>query len=306
MRVIPAPAAPVAAPVGAPASSVPTAATAAVDDGLSVEGYEDLEAQLSMAPAVSFAGPTSTPSSTTASSTPAGARLPTDASTGPVPASAEGLHRGVHGPGVAGLQLALNAYGASPALAADGDFGPRTERSLRLLQHDLGLPVTGTLDAATIDAMGKRPPGDFAVQPTAVPTVAGSSAERLANAARDAAGRRDTIGRCAGGVGDALEAIGVKLRVPSAYLYAEKLGDDPRFKEVFIDRHQLKELPPGAVVVWGKSGTHPHGHVAITVGAGKEASDHVQSIRGGSYGGQWGNGVTTDQNFRVFMPAEEP
>jgi peptidoglycan hydrolase-like protein with peptidoglycan-binding domain len=277
------------------AATTTTAPTTSVDDGMSVEGFEDLQAQLSMAPAVTF-----TPSTATGSHVERAA-----ATDGPVPASAEGLQRGSNGPAVKGLQAALNAFGASPALATDGDFGPRTERALRLLQHDLGLPVTGALDAATIDAMGKRPPGDFAVQPTSVPSLPGSTAERLANAARDAAARRDTIGRCAGGVGDALEAIGVKMRVPSAYMYAEQLAGDGRFSEVFVDRAGLKDLPPGAVVVWGKSGNHPHGHVAITVGDGKEASDHVQTIRGGSYGGQWGHGVTTEQNFRVFVPTEE-
>ena len=211
----------------------------------------------------------------------------------------------MHGPQVHALQAALNAYGASPVLATDGDFGPRTDRALRLLQNDLGLPVTGTLDAATLDAMGRRPPGGFEVLATTGLPAAGSKADALARAAQQAAARRDTLGRCAGGVGDALEAIGVKVRVPSAYLYAEQLAGDARFHEVFVDRHELKDLPPGAVVVWGKSGNHPHGHVAITVGGGKEASDHVQAIRGGSYGGAWGGGVTTEQNFRVFVPDEE-
>ncbi len=261
-----------------------------------IEGLSDLQAQQSASPAAGAFQ--SSPSSSLSSSS-----SPSSSSSSPL--TGDGLHKGMHGPQVHALQAALNAYGASPALATDGDFGPRTDRALRLLQNDLGLPVTGTLDAATLDAMGRRPPGGFEVLATTGLPAAGSKASALAQAAQQAAARRDTLGRCAGGVGDALEAIGVKVRVPSAYLYAEQLAGDARFHEVFVDRHELKDLPPGAVVVWGKSGNHPHGHVAITVGGGKEASDHVQAIRGGSYGGAWGGGVTTEQNFRVFVPDEE-
>ena len=272
-------------------STTPAAATA-------IECLSDIVAQQSTAAAVGVFQSSSSSSLSSSS-------LSLSSSSSSSSLTGDGLHKGMHGPQVHALQAALNAYGASPVLATDGDFGPRTDRALRLLQNDLGLPVTGTLDAATLDAMGRRPPGGFEVLATTGLPAAGSKADALARAAQQAAARRDTLGRCAGGVGDALEAIGVKVRVPSAYLYAEQLAGDARFHEVFVDRHELKDLPPGAVVVWGKSGNHPHGHVAITVGGGKEASDHVQAIRGGSYGGAWGGGVTTEQNFRVFVPDEE-
>jgi hypothetical protein len=263
-------------PVAPTTSTTSASATTAAND-TNIESYEDAAAQMS------FGEPAATMTS-----------------------AAAAISKGSHSEEVRTLQQILNAYGAQPPLAVDGDFGPRTERALKLLQGELNVPTTGSLDPATTEAMGRRPAGGFEVVRSPHEARPGSVASQLADAARAAAERRNTMGRCAGGVGDALEAIGVKLRVASAYQYAEHFTKDERFEEVFVDRKGLKDLPPGAIVVWGKSANHPHGHVAITIGGGQEASDHAQSIRGGSYGGNWGGGVVTEQNFRVFIPKEKP
>lgn len=57
------------------------------------------------------------------------------------------LRRGDKGPDVAALQRAL---GITP----DGDFGPKTEAAVRMLQEDRGLVVDGIVGAMTRSALG--------------------------------------------------------------------------------------------------------------------------------------------------------
>ena len=57
-------------------------------------------------------------------------------------------------------QVALDAAGFSPGLI-DGAIGPKTELATREFQRARGLPVTGTLDKATADALGVDPDGVF-------------------------------------------------------------------------------------------------------------------------------------------------
>ena len=83
-----------------------------------------------------------------------------------------------------------------------------------------------------------------------------------------------------------------------------QLARDPDFKEVNVSRDQLAKLPRGAVVVWGKSGAKPYGHVSVALGDGREASDHVQrQTTGGRYGTDFGRGPDPQgRQFRVFIP----
>lgn len=227
-----------------------------------------------------------------------------------------GLSRGSRGGAVTALQDELNALGARPPLSTDGVFGPKTEFALKAFQQENRLPVTGKLDDATLLAIERGMAGGFSTIPAlpeaqrpprgADAEVFGERARILADAARDVARTRATVGRCAAGVGDALEAIGVGVRAPSAYLLAEKLAARDDFVELEVERRDLNSLPPGAVVVWGRSAKHAHGHVAITVGAGREASDHEQRMLGGSYGSDFGAGPTTGGSVvRVFVPRDE-
>jgi len=61
------------------------------------------------------------------------------------------LAPGARGDRVSALQRDLNRAGAS--IAVDGQFGPGTESALRAFQEAKGLPVTGSLDAATERAL---------------------------------------------------------------------------------------------------------------------------------------------------------
>ena len=92
----------------------------------------------------------------------------------------------------------------------------------------------------------------------------------------------------------------------SAYKYGSELANNPYFKEIphnIVSTMDLKTLPKGCVVVYdahykqgiGKDGSvnyHPHGHIAVTDGNGKDSGD-------GYY-----NMVVAKQetHIRVFIP----
>ncbi|HEY9871097.1 MAG TPA: hypothetical protein V6D08_18165 [Candidatus Obscuribacterales bacterium] len=104
---------------------------------------------------------------------------------------------------------------------------------------------------------------------------------RLRSLAENIARSRNTVGRCYNAVADALDSIGVHLTGESAYMAASQLASDSRFEEV-----ALSCLQPGDILVHGKNGAHPDGHIAVYLGGGLEASDHIQElIRGEGYGG---------------------
>jgi len=118
----------------------------------------------------------------------------------------------------------------------------------------------------------------------------GNNAAKLAESARRVAANMNTTGWCAKGVGDALDAAGLSSqRVPSAYMKADILARDPRFREIDASGGNI---PPGAVIVHpaGYNGAGSvHGHIAVSLGNGQEASDHIQRL-------------ITSPNMRVFVP----
>ena len=75
---------------------------------------------------------------------------------------------------------------------------------------------------------------------------------------------------------------------------ADQLARHPGFKEIRVGASQLRDLPAGAVVVWGRTGVSPHGHISIALGDGREASDHVDVQR---------TQLRGHTNVRVFMPS---
>lgn len=104
---------------------------------------------------------------------------------------------------------------------------------------------------------------------------------QLLRCARASAESRNTVGWCYAGVADALDQIGVHLSGMSAYMAADQLAADGRFKEV-----GMSQLQPGDVLVHGASASHENGHIAVYLGDGQEASDHIQGlITGQGYGG---------------------
>lgn len=90
-----------------------------------------------------------------------------------------------------------------------------------------------------------------------------------------------SVGWCYRGVKRALKKIGVALEGSSAFMAKSQLASDRRFTKVSI-----KSLKTGDILVHGASKAHPNGHIAVYLGNGKEASDHIgRLITGTRYGG---------------------
>lgn len=98
-------------------------------------------------------------------------------------------------------------------------------------------------------------------------------------------------GYCYKYVGESLRKFGVQTSGMSAYMAGDQLAKSKKFREVKMSPSELKKLPAGAVVVWNKGGGHPHGHISIADGKGKEYSD-VPRDQITTYG----------TSVRVFLP----
>lgn len=86
-------------------------------------------------------------------------------------------------------------------------------------------------------------------------------------------------------------ALGLSLTGVSAYQAGNQLARSPYFQEKVVKPSELKTLPQGSVVVWNRSKRHPHGHISVADGQGREVSDRVRS--------QLSNYGTS---VRVFVP----
>lgn len=133
------------------------------------------------------------------------------------------------------------------------------------------------------------------------------NAEAGEKLAKNALNVRGTTGYCLGGVSDTLFATyGEGLPgLGSAYKAAEALrGNTPGYEGIashFVEKtdytvDDLPNLPAGAVIVWENNGSRSdglsteHGHISISLGDGRESSDHIQ------------NQIRSARNFTVFLP----
>jgi hypothetical protein len=132
------------------------------------------------------------------------------------------------------------------------------------------------------------------------PQSANGAMQKLAQTAEKEAQSRNTTGRCYAGVADAVsDALGFELSGMSAYMAAPQLAQSGKFTEItqqFPTAESLKNLPAGCIVVWPKGERSPHGHISVSLGGGREASDHV--------GEQITNYRGVTSGFRVFMPKD--
>lgn len=103
---------------------------------------------------------------------------------------------------------------------------------------------------------------------------------------------------CSRGVRQSLEKAGIAngFRANSAYEGADLLRSNKNFKEVAVEKDDLTKLPAGCVIVWdpysdSKGNYHKDGHIAVTLGDGKEASDRVNPIR------------LRNTDYSVFVPS---
>ncbi len=119
---------------------------------------------------------------------------------------------------------------------------------------------------------------------------------------------KKSIGKCYAGVKTTLMKAGLVDHYLSggkainAIEEFERLGWDEKTGGLWsTEVEQVRNLPPGYLVVWNKAPNKPNdaGHVAITLGEGREYSDHEQSIESsirkrGAFG------------FRIFAPHKKP
>ena len=97
------------------------------------------------------------------------------------PAAPPILKTGSSGPVVEDLQRTLNSLlKPSPGLDVDGAFGPNTAKAVRRFQKDNKLPVTGTVDAATLQLLTPPTP-----RPPAVPSPEAINGEVLSRQPAD-------------------------------------------------------------------------------------------------------------------------
>lgn len=124
-----------------------------------------------------------------------------------------------------------------------------------------------------------------------------SASEMLAQASAEIDNAMTGTGNCALGVRKALDAVGVSKGVRNEYAYqwADSLAKNENFNEVTSQYgvHDLKNLPKGAVIVWGKSDAHKAGHIEVSQGNGYGTSDSYNPINEETYR-KYGS-------YRIFM-----
>jgi peptidoglycan hydrolase-like protein with peptidoglycan-binding domain len=216
-----------------------------------------------------------------------------------------GLKGGDVGPYVTTIQSALTKWGfESPTTAV---MDKQTTKQVKAFQREAGLPVTGTVDAETLKMLQREPGAAL----TEAHDAASARGADLAAAADAEAKATNTVGYCAKSVGDAFDAVGMHPDRGDAYTYANSLAIRSDMKEIEgLLASELEQLPPGAIVVYGKSETHEHGHVTVVSSEAKdgkrlESSDHQQPLhkvaQSTSYSGDFGAGPE-GARFRVFIP----
>jgi len=235
------------------------------------------------------------------------------------------LKKGMSGESVQILQEKLKKAGYE--VDVNGTFDEKTEKALKAFQKENHIKPTGQLGRFTLDALEEEEGDDSDIEdgntpdvqnPNGVDNTNGTDATgrvyaggtqatpagmKLAKEAEEVANemaphRKPKKGKCFRGVKNALmgSKIGVELVGKHAYMAAGQLAKSSKFSEVKdLKPSDLKNLPPGAIVVWGKTKVSPSGHISIALGNGKEASDFIPK------NGQLTN-LRGHTNFRVFVP----
>ena len=154
----------------------------------------------------------------------------------------------------------------------------------------------------------KTPPGAALAVATELASPRGTA---LAIAADSEAKTTATLGKCAKSVGNSFDAVGMDPQRGDAYTYGNSLAARSDMTEVEgLLVSELEQLPPGTIIVYGKSDARPSGHVTVVSNEMKdgerlESSDHQQALQdvahSTSYSGDFGDGAHGPR-FRVFVP----
>jgi hypothetical protein len=159
----------------------------------------------------------------------------------------------------------------------------RIKRSKRIsVSHRIRTAKKDTIVVAATHKRSKRKAARTTVV-VAKPIAGTGKAASIACTAASVATKMGSTGYCYRGVKRALNKFGVELTGCSAYMAKDILKEDERFKVVGVN--EFDDLQPGDILVHGKSKVHPNGHIAVYLGDGQEASDHVQKlVTKGRYG----------------------
>jgi hypothetical protein len=137
---------------------------------------------------------------------------------------------------------------------------------------------------------------------TLTPAEAAPMPKMIASSARGVASSMSSVGYCFRGVKRALKRVGIVLTGSDAYMAKSQLATDERFQRVSLDN-----LKTGDILVHGASAAHPHGHIAVYLGDGREASDHIgRLITGRRYGGTTVWRVRDNAQIAQAAPQPEP
>lgn len=192
------------------------------------------------------------------------------------------------GPEVQTIQKRLQSWGFN--VSVNSVFDARTEKAVTQFQREMGLPQTGVADAATLEALANEPGAGLAT----AQALAGPASNALATAADEeakaneiekrAAGKKP-YGRCAEHVNAALQRAKLEPGGGHANAYGERLPQRADMVEIEgVSVAELEQLPPGAIIVYGKSEAKEWGHVTIVsheqtaIGQRLESSEDRKSV----------------------------
>lgn len=208
--------------------------------------------------------------------------------------------------GLAGLCLFGNVVAAQPVFAEESPEKLPVQEFVRENPHSAQsqgetpadtIPIqpecSQTSSAADTIQITVKVSENKEVQETTPYGINAIRGQMLANQTKKIATRWNSVGKCYKAVTQALKSVSIYVESNSAYMAANQLSKSPKVKEVSVKQDQLKKLPAGSIVVWGKTKKSPHGHISVSLGDGREASDHIESqmtqLRGFT-------------NYRVFVP----
>jgi len=106
---------------------------------------------------------------------------------------------------------------------------------------------------------------------------------KFAQTAKQVAASMNTVNKCAYGFETSFEKMtGIAMR-GHAYELKNQMDRNRLYKKVQVTDEQMKNLPPGFVVIHDKNEAYKgkglggkYGHVSVSLGNGMEASDHIQ------------------------------
>lgn len=131
-----------------------------------------------------------------------------------------------------------------------------------------GLEETGKVNPETFSALQKPASGLLS---NLRGTALAQAATAILSTSRSAF---DTV------VGALDRTFGEFIYGDAPYMVSRQLSQHPDFREVNVPPTNLKDLPPGAVVVWNRSLESPNGDISIALGDGREVGAEVQETRG--------------------------